>query len=50
VNGAVLQVMPWANFSSMTDYQLTAIWTYLSAIPCIANTGSPYSNLINVCP
>jgi hypothetical protein len=50
VNGAVLQVMPWPSISNMTDYQLTAIWTYLSAIPCIANTGSPYSNLINVCP
>ena len=49
VNGAVLQVMPWPIFSNMTDYQLTAIWTYLSAIPCIANTGSPYANLINVC-
>ena len=21
-----------------------------SAIPCISNTGSPYANLINVCP
>jgi len=49
INGAVLQVMPWPVFNNMTDYQLTAIWTYLSAIPCIANTGSPYSNLINVC-
>ena len=49
INGAVLQVMPWPAFSNMTDYQLTAIWTYLSAIPCIANTGSPYPNLINVC-
>jgi hypothetical protein len=49
-NGAVLQVMPWAVFANMTEYQLTAIWTYLSAIPCIANTGSPYANLINVCP
>jgi hypothetical protein len=50
INGAVLQVMPWPDFSNMTDYQLTAIWTYLSAIPCIANTGSPYPNLINQCP
>jgi hypothetical protein len=49
-NGAVLQVMPWAVFANMTEYQLTAIWTYLSAIPCIANTNSPYTNLINVCP
>jgi len=50
VNGAVLQVMPWPGFSNMTVKQLTAIWTYLSAIPCIANTGSVYENLINVCP
>jgi len=50
VNGAVLQVMPWPVFNNLTDHQLTAIWTYLSAIPCIANTGSPYTNLINVCP
>ena len=50
INGEVLQVMPWAVFNNMTDYQLTAIWTYLSAIPCIANTGSPYPNLINKCP
>jgi hypothetical protein len=49
VNGAVLQVMPWPAFNNLTDYQLTAIWTYLGAIPCIANTGSPYANLINVC-
>jgi len=49
VNGDVLQVMPWADFSSMTDYQLTAIWTYLSAIPCIANTDSQYPNLVNKC-
>jgi hypothetical protein len=50
INGDVLQVMPWLDFSSMTDYQLTAVWTYLSAVPCIANTGSPYPNLINRCP
>jgi hypothetical protein len=50
VNGALLQVMPWPTFSNMTVNQLTAIWTYLSAIPCIANTGSVYKNLINVCP
>ncbi len=50
VNGAVLQIMPWPTFSHMTVQQLTAIWTYLSAIPCIANTGSVYQDLINVCP
>jgi len=49
VDGSVLQVMPWPSFKNMSDYQLTAIWTYLSAIPCIANTGSPYANLVNKC-
>jgi hypothetical protein len=34
-NGALLQVMPWTAFQSMTDHQLTAIYTYLSAIPCV---------------
>ena len=49
-NGELLQVMPWPAFRQMTDHQLTAIWIYLSAIPCIANTGSPYPNLVNQCP
>jgi hypothetical protein len=40
VNGDVLQVMPWPDFQSMTDYDLQAIWTYLSAIPCIDNKTS----------
>jgi hypothetical protein len=39
-DGALLQVMPWPAFSHMTDRQLLAIWTYLSAIPCINNTTS----------
>jgi hypothetical protein len=34
-NGAVLQVMPWTAFQNMTDLQMTAIYTYLSAIPCL---------------
>lgn len=38
INGDVLQVMPWPIFRNMTTTQLTAIWTYLSAIPCINNT------------
>jgi hypothetical protein len=37
VNGAVLQVMPWPVHRHMTDRQLTAIWTYLSTIPCNAH-------------
>jgi hypothetical protein len=39
-DGALLQVMPWPAFRNMTDRQLLAIWTYLSAIPCINNTTS----------
>ncbi len=39
-DGALLQVMPWPAFSHMTDRQLLAIWTYLSAIPCIDNMTS----------
>ncbi len=38
INGDVLQVMPWPVFRNMSTYELTAIWTYLSAIPCINNT------------
>jgi len=34
-NGDLLQVMPWPAFQSMTDRQLTAIYTFLSAIPCL---------------
>ncbi len=37
VNGAVLQVMPWPLYRHMTDRQLTAIWTYLSTVPCNAH-------------
>jgi len=40
-DGDLLQVMPWPVFHHMTDYQLDAIYEYLSAIPCIDNTFSP---------
>ncbi|HZT36427.1 MAG TPA: hypothetical protein VFA28_00915 [Bryobacteraceae bacterium] len=33
-NGEVLQVMPWPVYRNMTDRDLLAIYTYLSAIPC----------------
>jgi len=39
-NGSKLQIMPWPVFRNMTIRQLTAIWVYLSAIPCIDNTTS----------
>jgi hypothetical protein len=42
VNGALLQVMPWTFFQSMTDRQLTAIYTYLSTVPCLeGDPGNP---------
>jgi hypothetical protein len=44
VNGAVLQVMPWPAFQGMTDRQLTAIYIYLSTIPCLeGGPGEPTS-------
>jgi hypothetical protein len=33
-NGDLLQVMPWPVYTNMTDRDLLAIYTYLSAIPC----------------
>jgi hypothetical protein len=48
-NGDVLQVMPWPQFQNMTDHDLRAIYEYLSSIPCISNTDSPYAFLINDC-
>jgi len=33
-NGNLLQVMPWPAFANMTEHDLLAIYTYLSAIPC----------------
>lgn len=44
INGALLQVMPWTAFQGMTDLQLTAIYTYLSTIPCLeGGPGEPVS-------
>ena len=52
VDGTLLQVMPWPVFQHMTDYQLTAIWTYLSTLPCNAHNdalGTMYPWLKNKC-
>jgi hypothetical protein len=52
VNGAVLQVMPWPKYMNMTDHQLTAIWTYLSTVPCNPHDdalGNTYPWLKNNC-
>jgi hypothetical protein len=34
-DGDKLQIMRWPSFRSMTDRQLTAIYTYLSTVPCL---------------
>ena len=34
-NGDLLQVMPWPNFQNLTDRQITAIYTFISSIPCL---------------
>jgi hypothetical protein len=39
-DGNLLQIMPWPTFSHMTDHDIEAIYTYLSAIPCIDNATS----------
>ncbi len=39
-NGNLLQIMPWVTFSHMTVNDITAIYEYLSAIPCIDNSTS----------
>jgi len=33
--GTLLQVMPWPDFQNLTNRDLTAIYTYLSAIPSL---------------
>ncbi|HUK33748.1 MAG TPA: hypothetical protein VLV86_07550 [Vicinamibacterales bacterium] len=47
-NGALLQIMPWPTFQSMTDHDLRAIYEYLTAIPCIEGPPAP-SLLHNDC-
>jgi hypothetical protein len=34
--GPLLQVMPWPTYQNLSDRDLLAIYTYLSAIPAIA--------------
>jgi hypothetical protein len=48
-DGSLLQIMPWPAFTNMTDRDLRAIYTYLSAIPCVVGTNLPAS-MQNVCP
>jgi mono/diheme cytochrome c family protein len=50
-NGNLLQVMPWPVFANMTEHDLLAIYTYLSAIPCNPGPSGLDPNLYqqNVC-
>jgi hypothetical protein len=41
IDGDLLQIMPWPYFQNMTDHDLLAIYTYLSAIPCNAGPPAP---------
>ncbi|MBZ5603088.1 MAG: PKD domain-containing protein [Acidobacteriia bacterium] len=34
-NGALLQIMPWPSFSNLTDRDIQAIYTYMTAVPCL---------------
>ena len=50
-DGNLLQVMPWPTHMNMTDRDLVAIYTYLSAIPCNPGPAGLDSRLYqqNVC-
>lgn len=48
IDGDLLQIMPWPYYQGMTDRDLLAIYTYLSAIPCVAGPPAP-SPLHNDC-
>jgi hypothetical protein len=49
IDGDLLQVMPWPAFSHMSDLDILAIYEYLKAVPCNANSSSPYPWVRNVC-
>jgi hypothetical protein len=38
-DGNLLQVMPWPDLQELTGRDLLAIYTYLTAIPCVATPG-----------
>jgi hypothetical protein len=49
IDGDLLQIMPWPTFAHMSDNDLQAIYEYLRAVPCNANSSSPYPWVRNVC-
>jgi hypothetical protein len=49
LNGDVLQVMTWPIYRNMSDYELQAIYEFLSAIPCIDTIVAGHPELRNQC-
>jgi hypothetical protein len=49
-DGDLLQIMPWPQYQDMTDRDLTAIYEYLKAIPCIDTVVAGQPQLRNNCP
>ena len=49
IDGDLLQIMPWPYYQSMTDHDLLAMYTYLSAIPCIDTIVAGQPQLRNDC-
>jgi hypothetical protein len=47
--GDVLQVMPWGAYQDMDDYDLLAIYQYLSSIPCVAGPADKNNLLHREC-
>jgi hypothetical protein len=41
LDGSLLQIMPWPALSKLSNADLFAIYTYLSAIPCISGPATP---------
>jgi mono/diheme cytochrome c family protein len=47
---AVLQIMPWPSYHNMTDFDLEAIYTYLSAIPPATGCNTPANDVPGISP
>jgi len=48
-NGSLLQIMAWPTYQNLSDYELRAVYEYLSAIPCNAGPADPTNPLHNAC-
>jgi mono/diheme cytochrome c family protein len=46
----VLQIMPWPSYHNMTDFDLEAIYTYLSAIPPATGCNTPANDVPGISP